>query len=301
MSTQTASSHSDVTEPVDLDFIKKYSKAKGEIDWVPAIFLISIHIIAAAFAIQTFSWAALGVCLLLHWVTGGLGITLGFHRLLTHRSFKTPKIVEYFLTLCGCLAMETGPITWVTSHRVHHALSDEEGDPHSPLKSFFWAHMGWCLMKNKALDKWEARERYSPDLTKDKVHVFLEKTVALWQIPLAIGLYLWGGWSFVVWGIFVRLVFVYHCTWLVNSAAHVWGYRTYDAKDQSTNLWWVALLSYGEGWHNNHHAFQSSARHGLKWWEFDTTYLMIKVLKLFGLATDIKIPTKHQLATKAQA
>lgn len=262
----------------------------NKIEWPAFLFITFVHVVALGFAYQTFSWPALAVCVVLHFITGGMGITLGYHRLLTHRSFKTSKWMEYFLSICATLACQSGPVKWVTAHRIHHAYSDKEGDPHSPLKSFFWSHMGWCLMQNNYIDDLEVQNRISPDLAKDKVMQFLDKTHILWTIALAAGLYAWGGWSFVVWGIFVRLVLVYHCTWLVNSAAHVWGYRTYKSNDQSTNLWWVALVTYGEGWHNNHHAFQYSARHGLRWWEFDTTYMMIKVMEKFGLASAVKVP-----------
>lgn len=260
-------------------------------------FIGGIHIAALA-AFFCFSWKAFFLCLVMHWVTGGLGITLGFHRLLTHRSFKAPKLVEYFLALMGSLACQSGPVAWVAAHRLHHLKSDQEGDPHSPLKGFFWAHMGWCLYTNRRIDEDSEISALVPDLVKDPVLVFMDRTHILWTILLGIGLYAWGGWPFVVWGIFVRTVFVYHSTWFVNSAAHVWGYRTYKTTDRSKNLWWVALLTYGEGWHNNHHAFQYSARHGLKWWEIDTTYMMIKILKWIGLAQAIKIPSKQMLASE---
>lgn len=275
-----------------------FSICGRKIKWTPFLFIIGMHIGALA-AFWTFSWQALLVCLTLHWVSGGLGITLCYHRLLTHRSFKAPKLVEYFLAICASLACQSGPLSWVSAHRMHHARSDQPGDPHSPRDGFFWSHMGWCLTKNAELDDYEVYSKIVPDLAKDPVLVFLDKIHIVWTLLLAAGLYLWGGWSFVVWGIFVRVVFVYHCTWLVNSATHVWGYQTYRSKDDSRNLWWVALLSYGEGWHNNHHAFQTSARHGLRWWEFDSTYLLIQLMKLLGLAKDIKIPSAHLLASKA--
>ena len=238
------------------------------------------------------------LCLALHWITGGLGITLGFHRLLTHRSFKVPKALEYLLAIIGSLACQGGPIKWVVAHRLHHAYSDQEEDPHTPLKSFFWAHMGWCLYQNKSIDDPREYPKFAPDLTQDRMMVFIDRVHILWTLIFAASLYLWGGWPFVVWGIFVRLVLVYHATWLVNSAAHVWGYQTYHSKDQSKNLWWVALMTFGEGWHNNHHAFQFSARHGLQWWEFDLTYLTIRILKLFGLAKDVKLPSPRFLGLK---
>jgi stearoyl-CoA desaturase (delta-9 desaturase) len=217
---------------------------------------------------------------------------------LTHRSLKVPKFLEYFLALCGTLACQGGPIMWVVTHRLHHNYSDQEKDPHSPLAGFYWAHMGWCFKDNPMTSNKEVQQRIAPDLVRDRVYQIMEKSLLLWTILLAVGLYALGGWPFVVWGIFVRLVLVYHSTWFVNSAAHVWGYRTYASKDQSTNLWWVALVTYGEGWHNNHHAFQFSARHGLKWWEIDTTYMTVKLLEFFGFAKDLKLPSSRLLQEK---
>lgn len=270
------------------------------VDWVPAIFIVTMHVAALA-GLFTFSWQALAICIVLHWISGGLGITLGYHRLLTHRSLQVPKILEYFFTLCAALACQGGPLTWVATHRLHHAASDQTDDPHSPRDGFFWSHMGWCLHKVSQMDEKGGKERFAPDIARDPGMIFFEKTHILWTFLLAGALYAWGGWPYVIWGICVRLVAVYHCTWFVNSAAHVWGYKTYDAKDDSTNLWWVALVTYGEGWHNNHHAFQTSARHGLQWWEFDSTYLMIRVLQMLGLATAVKLPTAHQLDQQKKA
>lgn len=270
-------------------------KRKKELNWPIFLFIIGVHI-ASVGAFFTFSWKALVLCVALHWITGGLGITLGYHRLLTHRSFKVPKPLEYLLAVFANLACQGGPITWVAAHRLHHMKSDQEGDPHSPLEGFFWAHMGWCLHNNETLDKNPTEvAKLVPDMIKDPVYVWMNRTHILWTILLSLGLYAWGGWPFVIYGIFLRLVLVYHCTWLVNSAAHVWGYQSYKTTDQSRNLWWVALITYGEGWHNNHHAFQYSARHGLKWWESDSTYLTIKVLKRLKLAKGIRIPSKKLL------
>lgn len=237
-----------------------------------------------------FSWAAIGVAVFLHWVTGGLGITLGFHRLLTHRSFQAPKWLEYFLAFCGTLACEGGVIDWVGMHRLHHLYSDQTADPHDSNRGFWWSHMGWML---REIPSRSQVDRFTKDLHDDPVYLFLNQQFIPIQVLLAVGLYLLGGWPFVVWGVFVRLVAVFHCTWLVNSATHQFGYRTYESGDRSTNCWWVALLTYGEGWHNNHHAFQHSARHGLQWWEIDFTWMTIQFLQALGLAKKVKLAEKE--------
>jgi fatty-acid desaturase len=263
------------------------TSTKPQINWVNTLFFIGLHIGALfAFLPSNFSWKALGVALFLYWVSGGLGITLGFHRLVTHRSFQTPKWLEYFLVFCGTLACQGGPIEWVGTHRIHHLHSDTEKDPHDSNKGFLWSHIGWLIYHSPAH---EQIPRFTKDIAEDPVYQFLQKNFIFIQLALGVVLLLLGGWSFVVWGIFARIVWVYHCTWLVNSATHKFGYRTYESGDRSTNCWWVAILVFGEGWHNNHHAFQYSARHGLQWWEIDTTWMTIQFLQLLGLATNVKL------------
>ncbi len=266
------------------------TSTKLPLDWVIIVYMTLLHI-GALFALlpSNFSWAAVGVAVFLHWVTGGLGITLGFHRLVTHRSFQTPKWLEYFLVFCGTLSCQGGPIDWVGLHRVHHLHSDQGPDPHDSNQGFWWSHMGWMLVDNPA--KAEI-PRFTKDIADDRVYLFFQKFFIPIQIVLGVILYLLGGWPFVVWGIFVRIVAVFHCTWFVNSATHKFGYQTYESGDRSTNCWWVALVTYGEGWHNNHHAFQHSARHGLQWWEIDLTWMTIQFLQALGLATKVKLVEK---------
>lgn len=261
---------------------------KPQFNWYHILFFAPLHLGALlALFPAFFSWKAVGVALLLYWVTGGLGITLGFHRLLTHRSFATPKWLEYFLALCGTLACQGGPFDWVGIHRQHHLHSDQELDPHDSNKGFWWSHINWMFYNSPGLDE---VPKFIKDIADDPVYQFLHKNMVFLQVCLGLFLLWLGGWSFVVWGVFVRLVFVWHCTWFVNSATHKFGYRTYESGDRSTNCWWVALLTYGEGWHNNHHAFQYSARHGLKWWEIDLTWMTIQLLQALGLATNVKLP-----------
>tara|TARA_Y100000310_G_C20677225_1_gene813778 strand:+ start:745 stop:1545 length:801 start_codon:yes stop_codon:yes gene_type:complete len=257
-------------------------------DWTVIIAIALMHI-GAVVSIFFFSWPSFFTTLGLLWLTGHIGITLGFHRLLTHRSFKTPKWFEYLVTIFGCLAWQGSPIRWVGLHRLHYKHSDEDEDPHTPNHGFFWAHMLWTLTKDEPSDKayWAAQ-----DLVKDPFHRWLNRYFWVPQFLLAVAFWFIGGWSLILWAICLRTTLVYHTTWLVNSATHTWGYKNYETGDRSTNLWWLALLTAGEGWHNNHHKFQTSAAHGLRWFELDTTYLTIKFLKLIGVASNVILPKK---------
>lgn len=266
--------------------------------------LLAIHLGAvAAFLPMFFSWQAVGVAMLIAYLTGGLGITLGFHRTLTHRSLRLRRPVEILTAVLGTLAFQGSPIEWVATHRIHHANSDRDGDPHSARKSLSWAHLRWIVEHNPAQPTEAEIARAIPDLYDDPFQRALRVMHIPLQIALAVVLFLLGGWGFVVWGIFARLVFTYHTTWFVNSAAHSTGYRTYKTGDLSTNSWWVALVSFGEGWHNNHHAFPYSARHGMAWWEIDTTWWTIKLLRVLRLADKVRVPTplvKDRLRLRAE-
>ncbi|BAZ05275.1 acyl-CoA desaturase [Calothrix sp. NIES-3974] len=263
------------------------TSTKRQINWVNTLFFAAVHLGALLALVPAFfSWKAVGVAVFLYWFTGGLGITLGFHRLITHRSFQTPKWLEYFLAFCGTLAVQGGPIEWVGTHRIHHLHSDKADDPHDSNKGFWWSHMGWLFFFR---DDQADLPRFTKDIADDPVYQFLEKYFIPLQFALGFFLLWLGGWSFVVWGIFFRIVFVWHCTWLVNSATHKFGYQSHESQDNSTNCWWVALLVFGEGWHNNHHAYQYSARHGLQWWEFDMTWMTIQLLQAIGLAKNVKL------------
>jgi stearoyl-CoA desaturase (delta-9 desaturase) len=258
--------------------------------------LLVIHLGAlCAFAPTLFSWRAIIITAVLFYATNALGISLTFHRLLTHRSLRVPRFLEYTLALMGTLALQGGPIDWVATHRKHHAHADTENDPHSITPGFIWAHAQWLYRPNTALVPPSEHVRWARDLVADPFYRFLERYELPLQIALGLLLLAVGGWSCVVWGIFVRLTISYHCTWLVNSAAHTYGYQTYRSNDRSTNCWWVALLSNGEGWHNNHHAFPFSARHGLDRREIDVTWLAIRALQALGLAKNVKLPTKEML------
>ncbi len=269
-------------------------------NWLTTIVLALLHLGAIA-AFFMFSWTALATAVFLYWVATGLGISMGYHRLHTHRSYKVPTALEYFFAVCGTLTLEGGPIFWVATHRVHHQNSDKPGDPHSPRDGAWWSHVGWILLGETKHNNTRLMSKYAPDLAKDRFYVWLNNyhwvpIVALGVLLLAIG-----GLPMILWGICVRVVFGLHATWLVNSATHMWGSRRFATRDDSRNNWWVALLTFGEGWHNNHHAHPTSARHGLTWYEFDLTWITLKLLRLFGVAKSIQVAKVTSRIEESQA
>jgi stearoyl-CoA desaturase (delta-9 desaturase) len=253
-----------------------------------AIALAVIHIGAIA-ALFTFSWRALIVSVIFYWVTIGFGISLGYHRLHTHRSFVIPQWMDYLFALFGAMTLEGGPIFWVATHRIHHQKSDVDGDPHSPRDGAFWSHMGWILFGEAKHNNTRLMGKYAPDLMRHKFYVTLNNWHWLPTVVLAGILYLVSGLPMVLWAVCLRITVGLHATWLVNSATHMWGKRRFQTRDDSRNSWWVALLTFGEGWHNNHHAHPTSARHGLAWYEFDLSWLSLKVMRALGIAKNIKV------------
>lgn len=265
---------------------------------VKLAFVVGVHVTSVAAIWQT-NWAAVGVFALLYTLLGGIGICVGYHRLLTHRSFKCARAVEYALALLGALSMEGGPIDWVAHHRQHHQNPDGDADPHSARQGFWWSHVLWMFW-TPTNEAWQnVTDRYARDLLRVPFYRFLGRMYVWLSMLLGIFLYWLGGWPFVVWGMFIRLVWTYHSTWLVNSAGHTFGYKNFATDDLSTNCWWVALLSFGEGWHNNHHAFPASARHGLKPWELDPAYGTIRLLSALGLAWDLRLPPTSKTSSHA--
>ena len=261
--------------------------------WGTTSFMLFMHI-AASFALlpRFWSWQGVAVLGILYWVTV-LGVTLGLHRLIAHRSFVAPRWVERILVLMGSLACQSGPIEWVALHRHHHQFSDQPNDHHDAGRGFWWSHSEWMLHEIPAL---KHSHKLAGDLFADPFFRWLDHWFLLLQIPIFLFLYWYGestqinggGVGLVLWGIPLRLVMVYHVTWLVNSATHTFGYRNFNCPDLSRNCWWVALLTFGEGWHNNHHAYPQSARHGLRWFEFDITWQHIKILRRLGLAQKVR-------------
>ena len=256
-------------------------------------FMVAIHVLATVALLPRFwSWQGLVAFGVLYWMTV-LGVTLGLHRLVAHRSFEVPGWLERVLVMMGSLAAQSGPIDWVALHRHHHRFSDQPNDHHDAGRGLWWSHSEWMLHDIPALKE---KHRYAGDLLNDRFYVWLDHWFLLLQIPLGLALYWYGeaagihggGVGLVLWAIPLRLAVVYHVTWLVNSATHAFGYRNFNSPDLSRNCWWVAVLSFGEGWHNNHHAYPDSARHGLRWFEFDITWMHIRLLRRLGLTRKVR-------------
>ncbi|MEM8680935.1 MAG: fatty acid desaturase [Planctomycetota bacterium] len=278
--------------------------------WSYAIALTLVHGLALLALIPwLFSWTGVVVAIGGHFLFGMCGITIGYHRLLTHRGFKCPLWFEHLLAILGICTLQDSPARWVAIHRLHHKHSDTPQDPHSPLVTVLWGHMGWLFIQNRDYKDLNAFEKYARDLLRDPFYLKLERK-SLWlgiyllHALLIFAAGLLGGWlttgtgmgalqlglSLLVWGVFVRTVFVLHGTWAVNSVSHVWGYQNYDARDNSRNNWLIALLAHGEGWHNNHHADQRAASHGHRWWEVDVSWRIIRGLEAVGFVTDVVRP-----------
>jgi stearoyl-CoA desaturase (delta-9 desaturase) len=266
--------------------VVEFEGRSQNLNWSTIIGLAVFHTLAVV-ALFYFSWANLGAALLLWWAGGSLGIGIGYHRLLTHRGFKTPKFVEYILSILGTLTVQSGPLTWVTTHRIHHAFTETDKDPHSPIKGGFWAHMGWIIRGTAQNHSWATKVRYCPDITKDAFQVALDKYAYVPTIIVAIGLFAIGGLPMVLWGIFLKTVIGWHFTWLVNSATHMWGTRRFETRDDSRNNGLIAAITWGEGWHNNHHAHPRSARHGLAWYEIDINWITISAMEKLGLVEQV--------------
>ena len=260
--------------------------SRGEINWIFVIALACFHLGALA-ALFDFRWSALAGFAVLWILAQNVGLAMGYHRLLTHRGYSTSKWLEYSIATCGTLALQGGPIYWVAVHRMHHRYTDKEGDPHSPRDGKWWSHIGWILngpLRNESTEL----KQYSQDLAREPYYVWLNKYHWIPLTAVGLTLFAFGGWSWLLWGAVLPATIGFHVTWMVNSVTHLWGGRRFPTTDDSRNNVWVALLTGGEGWHNNHHAHPVSARHGLAWYEIDVNYYGIFLLERLGLVSNVK-------------
>jgi len=285
-----------------------------QIKWRYASPIIFVHLIALlAFLPWFFSWTGIVVAALGTYLFGALGMAIGYHRLVTHRGFSCPRWLECFFVILGACCGEESPTVWAAWHRKHHQVADKEGDPHTPIQSFLWGHIGWLVIKSNATEQGPLIERYTPELVQDPFYAWLDigdnwikvallSWVAYFVLGFAIESFAGGttidsiqfGLSLFVWGVAVRMVIVWHVTWSVNSVTHLWGYRNYDTPDGSRNNVVIGLLAMGEGWHNNHHAYPRSARHGHSWREPDIAWLTIRALMVLGLVRDVALPMRKR-------
>jgi stearoyl-CoA desaturase (delta-9 desaturase) len=290
------------------------SAGTRRINWSVARSMLAYHILALLACVPWFfSWSGLACAAVAFYLFGVLGINVGYHRLLTHRGFTCPRWLEHTLAVLGACSAQGTPILWVAIHRMHHQHSDETDDPHSPRSGFLWSHMGWFLIHDPAKHHLETYARYARDLFQDRFYKLLERPrvrrimhlshwAAFAVVGALVGVLTTWDWlgtlqlslSWLIWGVFVRTVVHLHCTWAVNSVTHRWGYRNFNTQDDSRNHWLVALVSNGEGWHNNHHAEPRCAAHGRRWWEFDVSYRIIQALELVGLAGNVVKPQRRQ-------
>ena len=278
------------------------------VDWLALVFIILFHVLAVlALTPWFFSWTGVVVMLVGMYTIGMLGINVGYHRLLAHRSFTCPRWFERTLAIIGIFSLQDSPAYWVAVHRRHHQFADEDQDPHSPLVNFAWAYVGWIVIRKQSIERRSLTERYARDLIRDPFYVWIENywtlvTLGQWVVyfaggfiggvlmGMATGAALWFATGIFLWGVVVRTVVMWHLTWALNSVAHRWGYRNYQTPDDSRNNVLLGFATGGEGCHNNHHAYPSSARHGHRWWEFDYVYGLIRLLAAVGLAKNVKLP-----------
>jgi stearoyl-CoA desaturase (delta-9 desaturase) len=266
-----------------------------------------------AFVPWLFSWTGLVLIPVGNYLFCSLGIGGGYHRLLTHRSYRCPKWLEHTFALLGICSLQDSPARWVMIHRLHHQYSDHQADPHSPLVNWFWGHVGWLFVQNRELSKLSTYERYARDILQDRfyrrmernafwVWIYAAHALLFYLVGVALGFVLTGTWqggvqfglSLLLYGVIFRTIFSWHVTWGVNSLAHMWGYRNYKTDDNSRNNWFFALATNGDGWHNNHHAEPRCAAHGFhRWWELDVTYLTLRVLSVLGLTWDLVPRRRH--------
>jgi stearoyl-CoA desaturase (delta-9 desaturase) len=264
--------------------------------WVSSIPFFLVHLACLGVFVVDFSWGAVAVCLGLFWLRM-FGITAGYHRYFSHRSYKTSRAFQFVLALLGTLAVQKGVLWWAAHHRRHHKYSDQEGDLHSPTRDgFWWAHVGWILSPRYDATDWDR----IPDLAKYPELRWINTHFLVPPVTLAVMLSLIGGASWLVWGFFVSTVLLWHATFTINSLSHVFGSRRYETTDTSRNNVWLALLTMGEGWHNNHHYFMNSTRQGFFWWEIDATYYILRGLARLGITWDLLEPPRRLFEPEQQ-
>jgi stearoyl-CoA desaturase (delta-9 desaturase) len=272
-------------------------KFERRVEWLRTLPFIGMHLMCAGVIWVGVSTTALVVAAALY-VARLVAITAFYHRYFSHRTFRTSRALQFIFALLGTMAVQRGPLWWAAHHRHHHAHADEEHDSHSPLQhGFWWSHMGWFMNRSN----FRTRSELIQDLTRYPELRILDRFDIVPPIALAVVLFVSGGAQLLIWGFFISTVVLHHVTFTVNSLAHRFGRRRYATSDGSRNNWLLALLTFGEGWHNNHHHFPGSVRQGFYWWEIDVTYYVLRVLALFGLIWDLRRPPREIVVADSAA
>lgn len=273
------------------------SASRPQVQWLRVTPFLAMHIACLAVFWVGWSWVAVFVALLLYFARV-FALTAFYHRYFSHRSFKTSRWFQFLGGVLGCAAAQRGPIWWAAHHRDHHRFAEREGDVHSPHRhGFLWSHMLWFMTN----ENFRTKQRNVKDWLKYPELRLINRFDFLAPAALAISMFAFGevlrvaapsletnGWQMLIWGFLVSTIVLYHVTFAINSLAHTVGSRRFDTKDESRNNWWLALITFGEGWHNNHHHYPGSVRQGFRWWELDITFYLLVVLSWFGLVWDLK-------------
>lgn len=276
----------------DADAVSSVASQGKKIDWLRCLPFVFTHLACLGVFFVGASFWAVAVCLIAYAVRV-FALTGFYHRYFSHRAFKTSRFMQFWFGVLGASAAQRGPLWWSAHHRHHHKYSDDPRDKHSPHNDgFWWSHCGWFILN----DNFRTEKKYIKDWLRYPELVFINRFDIL--VPLAYGLllFIFGGWQFLIWGYFISTVMVYHVTFSINSLSHLYGKRAFQTKDTSRNNLWLALLTFGEGWHNNHHYWPSSARQGFKLHQIDITYYLLKGLEKCGLIWDVRVPPKEVIA-----
>jgi len=273
-------------QAVSLKIIMKTIDKRLHLTWAPLLFF-AIHLGALLIFVVSVNWIGIAMALGL-FIVRAFSITAGFHRYFAHHSYKTNRFIQFCLAFVGGTCGQKGVLWWVAHHRQHHQHSDTDQDVHSAKREgFYWAHIGWLISR-------EYQTAYNPKMAKDWTKypelVWLDRNHLLPPAVLAVICFLAYGWMGLIWGFFLSTVLLYHSTFSINSVCHLFGSRRYGTGESSRNTWWLSLFTLGESWHNNHHQFPQSSRHGLFWWEIDLTYYGLRLLSLLGIVRDLKVP-----------
>lgn len=268
-------------------------KSEAKIDWYGAIPFFLLHVAVIGVFFVPFSWGLVALCVGMYYLRM-FGITAGYHRYFSHRTYKMGRVAQFVMALIGTLSIQKGVLWWAAHHRHHHQYSDKPQDLHSPKDGFWWSHVGWILADNTKETNWKNIR----DLSKYPELRWLDRHYLIPPVLLGVAMYFLGGPAVFFWGFVLSTVLLWHGTFTINSLSHVFGSQRYASNDTSRNNWFLAIVTMGEGWHNNHHAYMASTRQGFFWWEYDFSYYILKALSWIGVVSDLREPPLEKLEAR---